>query len=168
MKAHALSLLLLCTAFLAMPASLDAQTDGDSVKTGAIEQFVEATIGIDEVESASWEALYEDLAALAEQKIDLNSATREDLAALPFLSEQQVEDICEYVWRYAPLRSLMELAMIESIDAQTRKLLLQFVYIGEAAKGHTPQLKEWLTRSKSQLTLTGAIPFYERRGDKNG
>lgn len=168
MKAHALSLLLLCTVFLAMPASLDAQTDGDSVKTGAIEQFVEATIGIDEVESASWEALYEDLAALTEQKIDLNSATREDLAALPFLSEQQVEDICEYVWRYAPLRSLMELAMIESMDAQTRKLLLQFVYIGEAAEGRTPSLKELLTRSKSQLTLTGAIPFYERRGDKNG
>ena len=150
MKSDALFSLLLCLALLAVPIGVDAQTD-----------FIDESIDIDEVESASWETTYEDLDALRQQKIDLNTVTHEDLAALPFLSEQQIEDICEYVYRYAPVRSMLELAMIESIDAQTRKLLQQFVYLGEV-KAKTNRAPS------SMLTLTGSIPFYERRGDKNG
>ena len=138
-----------------------AQTASDSLGVDAIDEFIEATIDIDEAESASWETTYEDLDALRQQKINLNTATREDLAQLPFLSEQQIEDICEYIYRYAPLRSMAELAMIESIEMPTRKLLHQFVYIGEAPSTYHP-------KPKSQLTLTGSIPFYERQGDKNG
>ena len=51
---------------------------------------------VDEEEVENWEMQYEELSDLIEHKIDINSATREDLLRLPFLSNQQVMDIMEY------------------------------------------------------------------------
>lgn len=44
---------------------------------------------VDEEEVENWEMQYEELSDLIEHKIDINSATREDLLRLPFLSNQQ-------------------------------------------------------------------------------
>lgn len=57
---------------------------------------------VDEEEVENWEMQYEELSDLIEHKIDINSATREDLQRLPFLSNQQVMDIMEYIslWFY--------------------------------------------------------------------
>ena len=52
------------------------------------------------------------LEELAETKINLNQTTREELEQLPFLSAQQVEGIVEYLYRYAPMRSLNELQIL--------------------------------------------------------
>mgnify|MGYP002754830735 CR=1 FL=1 len=47
---------------------------------------------------------YETLSDLQAHPLNLNTATREDLERLPFLSAQQVEGICEYLYHYAPVR----------------------------------------------------------------
>lgn len=52
---------------------------------------------VDEEEVENLEMQYEELSDLIEHKIDINSATREDLLRLPFLSNQQVMDIMEYM-----------------------------------------------------------------------
>ena len=106
---------------------------------------------------------------LHENRINLNTATREDLARLPFLNDQQIEEICAYIYRYAPIRSLGELAMIESLDQNRRKLLCEFVYIDETAeKEHFPSWQQIAKYGKNELLATAKIPFYERAGDKNG
>lgn len=59
--------------------------------------------------------------------------------------------------------------MIESLDPIRLQLLPYFVYLGntEKEKGF-PKLGNILKHGKHDLTLTGKVPLYDRRGDNNG
>lgn len=124
----------------------------------------------EELEDDDWQATFELLEQLAETPIDINHATRSELEQLPFLSEQQLTDLQEYVDRYGPVRSMGELRMVASLDYQQLQLLPFFVCIG--GEGETqPQklpLDSMFRRGRQELTATLRIPFYERKGDKNG
>lgn len=111
------------------------------------------------------EELYENLLELQRNGINVNSATREDLLALPFVSEQQVMDILEYIHFHGALKSINELMSIESIDYSTRQLLQEFLYAGEKPKKGFPSLKNIMTWGKNELSLYTKIPTYERVGD---
>lgn len=137
---------------------------------------------------ASWQQVYEEvmdqsdddvsdigedyldlLEHLAKTPLDLNTATQEELEALPFLSDQQVMDLIEYRDRYGPLRSLGELRMVRSLDFQQIALLPYFVTVSELpATKHFPTLNTILKHGRHKLTATARMPFYERRGDQNG
>ena len=75
------------------------------------------------------EEAFELLTELAEHPLNLNTASREELERIPFLTAEQVEDLQAYVYQYHGMQSLGELAMIESLDALRRKLLPYFVYV---------------------------------------
>lgn len=129
------------------------------------------TLDETEMDGTLLEDSYELLAQLADQPLDLNQTTREELEQLPFLSAQQVMDIEEYLYRYGPMRSLGELRMIRSLDRHQLALLPFFVYVtGEADQRQParPTLDSLLRRGKSTLTATLRIPTYERAGDKSG
>ena len=111
------------------------------------------------------EELYENLLELQRNGINVNSATREDLLALPFLSEQQVMDILEYIHFHGALKSINELMSIESIDYSTRQLLQEFLYAGDKPEKGFPSLKNIMTWGKNELSLYTKIPTYERAGD---
>ena len=114
------------------------------------------------------ESTYEVLNELAEHKINLNTASREDLEQLPFLSEEQIEDICEYQYLYGPMKSLGELAMIESLSYEQRRLLAFFIDIKEENKTSFPSFKNILQHGKSELIGNAHIPFYQRDGNQDG
>lgn len=111
------------------------------------------------------EELYENLLELQRNGINVNSATREELLALPFLSEQQVMDILEYIHFHGALKSINELMSIESIDYSTRQLLQEFLYAGDKTKKGFPSLKNIMTWGKNELSLYTKIPTYKRVGD---
>ena len=111
------------------------------------------------------EELYENLLELQRNGINVNSATREELLALPFLSEQQVMDILEYIHFHGALKSINELMSIESIDYSTRQLLQEFLYAGDKPEKGFPSLKNIMTWGKNELSLYTKIPTYERAGD---
>ncbi|MDD7074488.1 MAG: helix-hairpin-helix domain-containing protein [Prevotella sp.] len=111
------------------------------------------------------EELYENLLELQRNGINVNSATREELLALPFLSEQQVMDILEYIHFHGALKSINELMSIESIDYSTRQLLLEFLYAGDKPEKGFPSLKNIMAMGKNELSLYTKIPTYERVGD---
>ena len=179
--------------FLSSWLSLTAwgQAEQPSLRDNADwQQQVELLMDFDDEESSeAWEQQMELLSDLHEQKIDLSTATREDLEQLPFLSAEQVEQICEYLYRYGPMQSLAELAMIESLDPATRRLLREFL------KQPTPQIhtpnpsrregsRDTLSANNSSiranraplpsggdgggLLFTSRLPFYKREGDRNG
>ena len=111
------------------------------------------------------EELYENLLDLQRNGINVNSATREELLALPFLSEQQVMDIMEYIHFHGALKSINELMSIESIDYSTRQLLQEFLYAGDKPDKGFPSLSNIIKYGKNELSIYTKIPTYERVGD---
>ena len=174
---HPFRLILLLLAF----AAIDA-------KAQSWQQVYEEVMDIGETDDDAGVALhdsYELLEQLAGQPIDINKATRDDLEQLPFLSAQQIMDIQEYLYRYGPMRSLGELRMIRSLDYQQIRLLPFFVYVNSEEdaslnthpSSFTPPPSSPLTSltshpspltPKSTLSATLRVPFYRRRGDRNG
>ena len=130
------------------------------------EEYLNEVLTIEDVGTAAWEELYEQLCELNQHPMDMNHASREQLEQLPFLSAQQVEDIMAYLYQYGPMKSLAELQMIRSLDYQRRRLLTFFVRIDDdEQKQGFPSLKTITQYGRHELMATAKIPFYERRGD---
>ena len=134
------------------------------------QQLWQSTMNMeDEEEGGMTEDDFELLQDMAEHQLDLNRATRDELERLPFLSSQQVMDFMEYRDRYGPLRSMGELRMIPSMDYQQIVLLPCFTYVGEVADTlRFPTMKNIARYGHHELTGSFRLPFYERKGDRNG
>ncbi len=122
----------------------------------------------DDNDIAISEDTYDVLAELADNPIDINTATRDELSRIPFLTAQQIEDIEAYVYQYHGMRSAAELAMIESLDPERRQLLGYFITFGNDRKEHFPTLSNIFKYGKHEVLATAKVPFYDRRGDRNG
>ena len=131
------------------------------------EQVWHEVINTDDMDAEEAEATYERLQQLSEHPINLNNTSREELEQLPFLSEQQIDELIEYLLRYGPMRSYGELRMIRAMDFQQLSLLPFFVEIGEAPekKKTFPRWSNIARYGKHTLTLTGRLPFYSHQGD---
>lgn len=132
------------------------------------QSYLDVLTETDDYENIRWEDYEEMLGELVEHPININTATREELEQLPFLSSQQVEDILAYVYRYGGVKSLAELQVLGSVDWRQRQLLGYFVYAGESKQRSFPSLANILKYGKQELVGSVKIPFYERAGDKNG
>ncbi|MBQ9232164.1 MAG: helix-hairpin-helix domain-containing protein [Prevotella sp.] len=123
----------------------------------------------EDIETTSIEEVYDILSVYADNPLNLNQATREELEQLPFLTPQQVEQLLAYVDRYGPMRSMGELQMLTALDAERRQLLRYFTYLGEAKpRDSRLRLDSAFLHGNHQLMLTGKIPLYERRGFHDG
>lgn len=123
-------------------------------------------------EDDRWLDHLEELEQLTLSPININTASREDLLALPFLSEKQVDDIRDYVARYYGMKTLFELQLIPSITYFERQILPLFVYC-EQSKYDTPKkltLKDMLRQHHHEILSRVDVPFYHRKGYlvKNG
>ena len=128
-------------------------------------QWVEA----DEGDAAQWEEAFDQLTELENHPINLNSATREQLERLPFLSARQVGDLLEYVYRNKAMLSLSELLLVKSIGDDVRRLLLHFVCVAPVERQMpTLRLDSALLRGDNTLSATVSIPLYTRKGYRDG
>ena len=132
------------------------------------ERYVNEVMTQEDAESEAWEDTYELLCELEQHPLDINAATREQLEELPFLSARQVEEMVEYLDRYGPMKSLNELLMIQSLGYAQRRLLTYFIYVGEERSEGFPRVRDIAGYGHHELIGTGRIPFYERKGDKDG
>ena len=131
------------------------------------EQVWHEVINTEDMDADEAEDTYERLQQLSEHPINLNNTTREELEQLPFLSDQQIDELIEYLLRYGPMRSFGELRMIRAMDFQQLALLPFFVEIGEVPKKKStfPRWSDLAHYGKHTLTLTGRLPFYNHQGD---
>ena len=133
------------------------------------ETYLREVVTVEDVGSATWEEMYEQLCELGQHPMDLNHASREQLEQLPFLSAQQVEEIVAYLYQYGPMKSVAELQMIRSLDYQRRRLLAYFVTIDDGEQNRDfPSLKTMTQYGRHELMATAKIPLYERKGDREG
>jgi len=109
------------------------------------------------------------LSELAENPIPLNSATKESLESIPFLSEAQVEALSYYIYRYSPLVSISELMLVEEMDEQTLRWLKPFVYLGKAPAFpiEMPPLKKAFKYGKQEISLRVGRSVQEKKGYTN-
>lgn len=122
----------------------------------------------EDFENTHWEDYEEDLEELASHPLNLNTATREDMERLPFLTAQQAEDILAYIHRYRGMKSMGELAMIKSLNWYQRQLLGYFVYTGQGKEKGFPSLGNIMRYAKHEVMGMVKIPLYERQGDVDG
>ena len=132
------------------------------------EVYYSALSTSDDIDSEQWEDIYEMLCDLEQHPIDINTATREQLLQFPFLNDHQVEDIQAYIYYNGEMKTTGELAMIESVDYTTRCLLSHFIFCGEKTAPTTPKWKNIIAYGKSDIVATASIPFYKRKGDREG
>lgn len=132
------------------------------------EQYLCEVMTVEDAESESWERTYELLCELEQHPLDINTATREQLEELPFLSAQQIEGIVAYLWRYGRIESIGELQMIRELDYAQRQLLTYFICVGDEQTERFPSLKQIAKYGRQELIASGRIPFYERKGDRDG
>lgn len=160
-------LLRLLAVLLFLSAGLSANAQNEGSWEALFEDWMEDA-GDDEA-AVDQEAVFEVLCDLSAHPLNINTATREELSQLPFLSATQIEDLQEYVDRYGPVRSLNELAMIPSLDYRSRQLLMSFLYVGDRQEEPSfPSLSQIARYGHHELTATGSVPLYERKGDENG
>lgn len=123
---------------------------------------------MEDMEDVDWENYYEYLSDLEQNPLNINTATREELEQLPFLSAKDVESISEYIYRYGPMKTLGELAVIRELDYYKRRLMFYFTYAGKVEERKFPKLGNILKYGRHDITATLKVPLYDRRGDKDG
>lgn len=116
------------------------------------------------IDEETMERLYE----LHINPLNLNIATKADMDELPFLAEEQIEDILHYVERNGQMISLGELMMIKSLSKKERDMLRLFVKaeIIEPPK-YIPTLQQLLKYSSHETVWRTDIPFYTKEGYKD-
>ncbi|HOO19008.1 MAG TPA: helix-hairpin-helix domain-containing protein, partial [Paludibacteraceae bacterium] len=96
----------------------------------------------------------EDLLFVAENPIDLNRATREELEKLPFLSDIQIENILYYLYQFGPMQTIYEMQLIEGLDMTDIRRMLPFVVV-HSRKKENPKLywHDFLNYGKNDLYI---------------
>lgn len=118
------------------------------------------------IDDGTMQQLYEDMEDQTDAPLDLNSATRSDLEALPCLSSQQVMDILEYRDKVGRFETMNELLLIPSLDRQTIELLRQLVSIYPKSQEHTiPKLRDIIRYGKNKLLADFKAPLYHQQDD---
>ena len=118
-----------------------------------------------EAESTDWEDELEELSHRLTQKLNLNTATRQQLEIFPFLSDIQVENLLAYVYIHGDMQTLYELQWVEERDKATIERLLPFVCVVPSREEERfPSLRRILKYGKHEATTRFDVPFYTRKG----
>ena len=108
---------------------------------------------------------YEELSELAEHPFNINTATKEQLEMLPFLSDKMIENILYYLYKYGPMLTKNELLGVEGMDIQTHRFLEDFIYIGPSEeKDEFPSFRNIWKYNKQELLTRVDFPVNKKAG----
>lgn len=82
--------------------------------------------------SIDFEMFFDDLLELAENPIQINRASKEQLDKLHFLSDYQIDNILYYNYRNNGMQTLYELQLVEGLDMTDIRMMLPFLTLGDA------------------------------------
>jgi hypothetical protein len=112
------------------------------------------------------ESLTETIHALYDRPIDLNTASRSDMQAIPFLSEDEIEKILIFRNEYGLFLSKYELYMIEGLDSSMTNSLLPFIRISNKKENHDTLslFKNIIKTSRKSLILRYSRLLQDQKG----
>ena len=136
-------------------------------KVMAWEDFVSVMMEENDEEDGLDGVLMDRLEELYGNPMDLNAVGREDLEVLPFLSEEQVENILKYREKNGRMESLGELMMVEGLGKKEREMMRLFVRVeGAPLRRDHYTLAEMLKWSHHEMVWRSDVPFYTKAGYK--
>lgn len=97
--------------------------------------------------------LIEQLSILIDNPISINHATRNELEQLPFLSDQQIENLLYYRYHYGHFMSLHELKVIEGFDLFMAELLMPFFEIVAKQAVDNSSKSTYISKPKQELLV---------------
>ncbi len=145
--------------FLLFTLQLSAQISDKEVINILIEEIAE-TID-DELDYTS---LYEDLFYFAQNPLNLNTATREDLEKFQFLSDFHIEDILEYQRTSGEMHSIYEIQLFESFSEKDIRQLLAFVTVEKSGETQLPNFKKAIKYGRNNLFLRTQFIVQDQKG----
>ena len=154
-------LFLVINLLLIMPVN-KAQNPSVDILEEVIEDI---SVNNDDSEEINWEYKIEELSERIQQPVNLNTATKEQLEQLPFLSDIQIENLLAYVYIHGQMQTIYELQLVEEMDRRTIHYLLPFVCVQPVDKKESlPRLKDVFRYGKHEVLTRLDIPFYTRKG----
>ncbi|MFM2291455.1 MAG: hypothetical protein RIS29_1268 [Bacteroidota bacterium] len=139
-----LSLLLACSTF---SYSQNAQTTIEQLIADIFEQYTAET-----ETSIDYDSFYEDLMQCAQNPINLNHCTKEELKRLQFLTDIQIENLQAYVYTVGQMQNIFELQLVEGLDMTDIRRMLPFVRVGEGLdEKHKLYLRDFLKYGRNDL-----------------
>jgi len=129
------------------------------------ESVLETLLSDEELTADALEELSDMYESLHAVPLNINTATREELSMLPFLTDRQIEDIHAYIYMHGPMLTLGELQLTGSLDFTTRQLLSHFVYAGECPpRKEKLKVADMLNNGRNEVVGRMDIPLYQREG----
>ena len=110
----------------------------------------------------NYQELYENMAQLLANKINLNTANAEELRFLNLLSEQQVQSLLEYRTTNGALLSVYELQAVPGFDLNTINKIISFVKVEDAESGTL--LKRIISEENNYLIVRYHQPLEKKEG----
>lgn len=107
--------------------------------------------------------LRDELIFLSQHPINLNRLTREQLEQVPFLRDDQIEQMLIYLSKQKSFETLYELQLIKGMDAITIQNLLPFIVIGPV-EATTLNVQQLVTLAKHEFFFRGATCLQEKKG----
>ncbi len=119
----------------------------------------------DEDETLDLDVLYDDLNYLYDNKINLPTATKEELERLHFLNNIKIENLLAYIYTTKGINSLEELMLVDDFDFFTIDLLTPFVTISKPKpQSHNWKPKELFRYTRHQLYSRTDATLEQKRG----
>lgn len=132
------------------------------------EDFAEMMMDTEDDEEGTDDVMMELLYEIHCNPLDINALTKDDLEALPFLSEEQIEDIIEYVEKNKPVQSLGELLFVNSLGQRARDMLRLFVEVRKETANEkcrdSINISNLLKYGQNEIVWQSDIPLYTRAG----
>lgn len=156
-----ISLLIICISVLLPVNNLYSQTN----TTLDWEEIAGQMVTDEEGEEKDMLNQLNDLQELKEHPLNINTITKEQLEAFPFLTDIQIEHILYYLYVSGPMQTIYELQLVEDMDRQTIQYLIPFIYVGEKEKEeNTILLKSLLKYGKQEVITRLDIPLNRKEG----
>jgi len=113
--------------------SLKAFSQQEDSLVNSASNVLEDYVENQELESFDYNTIFENLEAFRSHPININTASREDLRQLIFLTEQQIDQIVEHRNRYGKFLLPEELQVVPSLDIESIRLMSPFITLGAGA-----------------------------------
>lgn len=138
-------------------------------RSGDISRYLQDLFPV-QTEGIDYQSVYDALTQLYTNPLDLNSATRDELATTYLLSESQLTSLATYRTEFGDLLSIYELQAVPGFDLPTIRRLLPFVLVSGTPGlfGSLPTPIDNYLILRYEQTLEQQKGFSEATPDKKG